>query len=173
MRNSKKLVTPSVTNSKSIVSETPLLWSAPSSFTLRSSLYRNNFLVESYGSDADVIQTVIEKKYPNGKYFWLCDFIDDEKRQEKYFHIRVWELNDSMEENESSELLKGEDVDRFYTVGNWNNNETIGVVANKKNYRLRVGELNKIKNLIRFKIDLASNSNDGRRTNNYLEIVKN
>ena len=132
-----------------------------------------DFLVESYGSDADVIQTIIEKKFPNGKYFWLCDFIDDEKRQEEYFHIRVWELNDSVKENESSELLKGEDVDRFYTVGNWNNNETIGVVANKKNYRLRVGELNKIKNLIRFKIDLASNSNDGRRTNNYLEIVKN
>ena len=57
-----------------------------------------DFLVESYGSDADVIQTVIEKKYPNGKYFWLCDFIDDEKRQEDYFHIRVWKLNNSVEE---------------------------------------------------------------------------
>ena len=82
------------------------------------------------------------------------------------------ERNNPVGEDESSELLKGEDIDRFYTVGNWNNNETIGITANKKNFRLRVGELNKIKDLIRFKIDLASDSNDGRRTNNYLEIVE-
>ena len=82
------------------------------------------------------------------------------------------ERNNPVGEDESSELLKGEDIDRFYTIGSYNNNETIGVVANKKNFRLRVGELNKIKDLIHFKIDLASDSNDGRRTNNYLEIVE-
>ncbi len=68
------------------------------------------------------------------------------------------------------ETLNGSDIDRFYTVGHWNNNGTIGIVANKKNFRLQVEELNKIKDLIRFKINLASESNDGRRTNNYLEI---
>ena len=79
-----------------------------------------------------------------------------------------------MGDNEKEiETLSGSDIDYFYTIGSWNNNETIGVVANNKNFRLRIEELNKIKDQIRFKIDLASNSNDGRRTNNYLEIVKN
>ena len=71
------------------------------------------------------------------------------------------------------DTLKGSDIDYFYAVGSWNKSESIGVVANKKNYRLRVEELNKIKDEIRFTVDLASNSGDGRRTNNYLEIVEN
>jgi len=70
------------------------------------------------------------------------------------------------------DTLKGSDIDYFYTIGSWCNNESIGVVANKKNFRLRVEELNKIKDQIRFTVDLASNSKDGRRTNNYLEIVE-
>lgn len=68
------------------------------------------------------------------------------------------------------DTLKGSDIDYFYTIGSWYNNESIGVVANKKNFRLRVEELNKIKDQIRFTVNLASNSGDGRRTNNYLEI---
>lgn len=129
------------------------------------------WLIQEYGSDADVIQAVIEKKYPNGNYFWLCDFIDDSKRQEEYFHIRVWKLS-NLQNTKENNTLNGEEVDRFYTIGSMYNNGNIGVESGKRHYRLKVEELNKIKDTILFKIDLASDSNDNRRTNNYLEIVE-
>ena len=131
------------------------------------------WLIQEYGSDADVIQAVIEKKYPYGRYFWLCDYIDDTKRQEEYFHVRVWELKPTVDDEHNPYSLKGDDIDRFYTIGSMYNNGCIGVESNKDYYRLRVEELNKIKDQLRFKVDLASESGDNRRTNNYLEIIEN
>ena len=127
-------------------------------------------LIEAYGSDHDLIQTVLERKYPNGKYFWLCDFIDDSKRQEEHFHIRIWSLQNS--KIIGGDLLKGEDIDYFYAIGSMYNNDCVGIVAKKENYKLKVSELNKIKDSLQFKVDLASDSNDKRRTNNYLEILE-
>jgi hypothetical protein len=69
-------------------------------------------------------------------------------------------------------ILKGEDIERFYTIGGMYNNGCVGVESNKKYYRLRVEELNKIKDQLCFKVDLASESGDLRRTNNYIEIVE-
>ena len=104
-----------------------------------------DFLLEAYGSDADVIQTVIEKKYPNGEYFWLCDLIEDNKRQEDYFHVRVWRLkvkksilgSEDIKRGEDEEhgILKGNNIGRFYTIGNMYNNGCIGVESGKKYFR--------------------------------------
>jgi hypothetical protein len=69
-------------------------------------------------------------------------------------------------------ILKGEDIERFYAIGSMYNNGCVGVESNKKYYRLRVEELNRIKDQLRFKVDLASKSGDRRRTNNYIEIVE-
>ncbi|NVM18023.1 MAG: hypothetical protein HWN80_09920 [Candidatus Lokiarchaeota archaeon] len=71
-----------------------------------------------------------------------------------------------------NDIITGEDVDRFYTIGSMYNNGSIGVESGKTFYRLRVEELNKIKGQLSFKVDLASESKDRRRTNNYLEIVE-
>ena len=132
-----------------------------------------DWLIFEYGSDYDVIKAVLEKEFSSQKYFWLLNFIEDGKRQEEHYRIRVWELNNSKEdEGENSDLLKGEDIDRFYAIGSMYNNGSIGVESKKNFYRLRVEELNKIKQLIRFKVDLAFESGDRRRTNNYLEIIE-
>jgi hypothetical protein len=69
-------------------------------------------------------------------------------------------------------VLKGEEIDYFYTIGSMYNNGCVGVVVGKNCYKLRVSELNKIKDQLSFKIDLASDSNDKRRTNDYLEIIE-
>jgi hypothetical protein len=76
------------------------------------------------------------------------------------------------EQAEEDYELKGEDIDYFYTIGSWYNNGCIGVVAQKRFFMLRVEELNKIKDGIRFKINLASDSRDKRRTIDYLQIIE-
>jgi len=47
-----------------------------------------NKLIEEHGSDHDLINYRLNKKYPDNKYFVLVDYVDD--RNMGYFHIRVW-----------------------------------------------------------------------------------
>lgn len=63
------------------------------------------WLIEQYGSDSDIIRVTLEKKFPGCRYFWLCDFIDESKRQEEQFHIRVWELLPTTEPEISPEKI--------------------------------------------------------------------
>lgn len=86
----------------------------------------------------------------------------------KAYHSETYKETGMEEDYE----LKGEDVDYFYTIGSWYNNGCIGVVAHKRFFMLRVEELNKIKDHIRFKINLASDSGDKRRTIDYLQIIE-
>ena len=47
-------------------------------------------LINEYGSDQDLITSMVNEKYPEDKYFVLIDYIEDGNLG--YFHIRIWEL---------------------------------------------------------------------------------
>ena len=45
-------------------------------------------MIENYGSDHELIEGELKKKYHKKDYFVLVDYIDDDNG---YFHIRIWE----------------------------------------------------------------------------------
>jgi hypothetical protein len=46
-------------------------------------------MIDDFGSDQDLIEHYLNKKYPKTKYFVLIDYDDDNMGS---FHIRVWHL---------------------------------------------------------------------------------
>ena len=48
--------------------------------------------IDNFGSDRDVLDHYVNKKYPSEIYFVLIDYVDDGNIG--YFNIRVWEKNE-------------------------------------------------------------------------------
>ena len=53
-------------------------------FLRKKSLKEVEELIEEFGSDEDLINNLISKKYSEDKYFTLVDYINDN------FKIRIW-----------------------------------------------------------------------------------
>ena len=71
-------------------------WAFAWAFLSNNKPYSDNFykkvekLVNEYGSDENLINDYLRKKYNKNKYFVLCDYIDDNNNG--YFRIRIWKF---------------------------------------------------------------------------------